>query len=121
MKLSTTYAGRPAPGGEFYPKEKKYCKVIRSQTGGVHPYRDGIGGIDDGIIEQLKSLGCRTIQLVLPGGTYFASFSRFIAHAFRVNWKDGRFPVRWYAPSSCWHGTPEEALASGEGVGCHEA
>ena len=105
MKLMTIFNGRPAPGGLFDPTTKTYVKACRSQNGGQHPHRYDLGGIDAPIVERLKTLGCKTVILELPSGTFEIPFEKFLENGYPQKWNDPRFPsARWYCQARHWNG-----------------
>ncbi len=104
IKLLTTFNGRPAPGGMFDPTTKTYYKACRSRNGGQHPHRFDLGGIDDPIVQRLKTLDCQKIVLELPGGTFEIPFQTFLENAYSQRWNDPRFThARWYCQARHWN------------------
>jgi len=112
VKLTTIYAGRPAPGGVFYPASMHYAKVCKNASAGRHPATGDLGGIDMPVIEELKRRGCKTMQLELANGkNFYIPFEVFKDKCRIVKWRDARFPARAYCPEIFW-ATSEEELAN---------
>lgn len=119
IRLTTTFNGRPAPGGMFDEGTNTYIKVCRSHNGGQHPHRYDLGGIDDPIIQRLKTMNCQEIILELPGGTYVISFRDFLENGYSQRWNDPRFSFsRWYCQARHWRNTlqVETGKKAGESI-----
>lgn len=103
VALKTTFGGRPAPGGLFNTENRHYWKLCKHRNAGRHPHRDALGGIDEPVLEELHALDCQAIWLELADGRrYHCPFGVFAAYAFKVDWKDVRFPPRYYLGESYW-------------------
>lgn len=105
IMLMTTYKGGPAPGGTYNEETGRYVKVCKDPAAGKHPAILAFGGVDDGVLEELKRRGCRTMTLKLgDGATYHTTFKTFAENAICVNWKDPRYPPggRWYLDGQFW-------------------
>ena len=93
--LQTTYSGKEAPGGVFDSWSRHYLKKCKKENAGKHPHRDAYGGLDEGVVEQLRQLDCAAVWLELSDGRrYRCDFEVFVANSFAVAWKDGRFSDR---------------------------
>ena len=103
IQLRTYFNGKPAPGGLFDVSTRTYIKACRSLNGGHHPHKPDLGAIDNQILNELRNLRCKVIQLELPDGTFRISFQDFLEHAYSVKWNDPRFKyARWYCPIQNW-------------------
>ncbi|MGE4445596.1 MAG: hypothetical protein AB7C92_02980 [Synergistaceae bacterium] len=116
IKLLTTFNDHPAPGGLFDVNTRTYIKACHNQNGGKHPHKPDLGGIDNIILNNLRNMRCKVIQLELPDGTFRISFQDFLDHAYSIKWNDPRFKyARWYCPMQYWESDnptkPEESTA----------
>ena len=103
IRLMTTFNGKLAPGGLFNASTRTYIKACRSLNGGRHPHKPDLGAIDNLIMNNLRNMRCKVVQLELPDGTFRISFQDFLEHAYSVKWNDPRFKYpRWYCPIQYW-------------------
>ena len=116
IQLRTYFNDQPAPGGLLDASTKTYIKACRSFNGGRHPHKPDLGAIDNIILNTLRNIRCKVIQLELPDGTFRISFQNFLDHAYSIQWNDPRFKYpRWYCPMQYWESDnpikPEESTA----------
>ena len=118
IQLTTTYNGKPAPGGVFDTDTNTYLKICRARNAGFHPYRRDVGGIDAPVIEYLKEHNCVQIEIHNAAGVFCISFADFLKYGYSQKWKDTRFQdARHYCPAKFWNAeTPvkEEAVTTPE-------
>lgn len=105
--LLSSYNGMPAPGGTFDHKSRVYCKKLSAKA---YFWPMKAFPVDKPIVEQLKSLGCEKMVLVVTKEDgevekYTTNFSAFLRGAQAIDWPsrgDKRFPIRLYFPLSLW-------------------
>ena len=128
IKLLTTFNGKPAPGGLFDPTTAIFYKACRSLSGGQHPHRPDLGGLDSPVVERLIAFRCEKIVLEIPGASYEIPFERFLEYGYSQRWNDPRFPnPRWYCQARHWnndytagHETPITRQAEQASLFCAE-
>lgn len=104
IRLMTTFNGKPAPGGLYDPTTATFYKSCRSLSGGQHPHRYDLGGLDSPVVERLKNLKCKKVVLEIPGATYEIPFEKFLEKGYPQKWSDTRFPhARWYCQARHWN------------------
>lgn len=114
VRLITQFNGQEAPSGVYNPANHTFTKKNKNPLAGRHPHKNDLGGFDKPIIEYLKSLDCKLIELVLQSGTYYISFDDFISKSYEIKWKDTRFQYpRLYCPASYWSNSREAAFNHG--------
>jgi hypothetical protein len=104
IRLMTSFNGKPAIGGLFDPTTAIFYKACRSLSGGQHPHRPDLGGLDSPVVERLIAFRCEKIVLEIPGASYEIPFERFLENGYPQKWNDTRFPhARWYCQARHWN------------------